>query len=223
MAGVRTGIDVGRLAAAAKRPGIDPRVWLTLAVVQDVGFDPDEGIFVDLQYQPSGELETALLGAPHAGNGFGAYFPVKVDDTVLVAVPMGDPGHGPIIICRMWNAGDPPAADFGDGEEAVSDTILRVEDGTAYRVFAKNGDVSLQAEDGKVELSKVGASQSFVRGDDQKDALDAFLDALKAWAALVKSGIEAGGGTIENNLFNQALATAKNDLAAALSTKIKGE
>ncbi len=163
---------MGRVANAVSRPGIDPRVWLTLAVVRDVGYDVDEGIFVDVQFQPSGTIETCLLGAPYAGAEFGAYFPVNVDDTVLVAVPSGDPSTGPILIQRMWNSGDKPHADFqseDEDEEPTQDVVLRIQPGSKLKIRTSDdgdgveitvegdGDALIQATgNGKVLIQATG-------------------------------------------------------------------
>src|SRR5216683_3334457 len=104
----RASIDLSKLSAAAARPGIDTRIWLTLAVVKELGYDSAEGIFADVQFQPSGEIETCFVGSAYSGGQFGMYCPLRVGDTVLVAVPSGDPNNGPIIISRQWDASDPP-------------------------------------------------------------------------------------------------------------------
>lgn len=210
---VRTRTDVGRLASATARPGNDPRVWLTLAIIKELGFDSEEGLFADVQYQPSGDFETALIAGPCAGSRFGSWRPLAVDDTVLVAVPMGDPGHGPIVIARLWNAGDKPPEDFGSGEEPSSDWIDILAPGKHYILKTSDG--------GQIKL--LDASQSYVRGDDYADALGDFLSAMNIWIGLVKDGITAGGGTLVNVAFEQAISTLQNARNTYLSTKIKGE
>lgn len=154
------------MSAAVSRPGIDPRVWITLAVVKDVGFDPKEGCFADVQFQPGGELETCYFGSSYAGGGFGEHNPLKVDDTVLVAIPMGDPGLGPIVISRFNNAGDPPPAEFGEGDEPSNDRVLRVEPGRNLRIYVSEGaKVSIACETGaRVELG--GENLSIIPGQE---------------------------------------------------------
>lgn len=140
----RRHIDAGRLSALASRPGIDSRVWLTLAAVKDVGFDEDEGTFVDVQFMPGGELETCYLGSPYAGDSFGDHCPVNIEDTVLVAVPMGDPAYGPIIIARFNNASDPPHEDFDS-----QDRVIRAKPGQNVKVVASQGaTIQIHVEDG---------------------------------------------------------------------------
>lgn len=213
---VRSRPDVRALGAGVSYPGIDPRVWLTLATVVDVGFDSNNGIFVDVKYQPDGTDETALLTAQHTGTRCGSYRPVKEGDTVVVAVPKGDPGNGPVIIARCWNAGDPPAAEMGDGDDAVNDWIDVLDTDSNYVMKTQGeGIIKWQAAD-----------QSFVRGDDQKDAIDTFADELNTWAVAVAAGIVNAGGAINADAqarFLEAITSFKTSITNALSTKIKGE
>ena len=221
---MRTSPDVGAMSAAVSRPGIDPRVWLTLAVVSRVGFDADEGPFADVQYQPGGENETALIGSSYAGNEFGDWGDVAEGDTVLVAQPMGDPGNGPVIICRMWNAGDAPFSEMGDGDTPTTNRVIRVKPGSKFVVRTSgDGDGIDMRTGGDGIVGFQDASQAYVRGDDQKQALDAFLASFDTWIELVRLGIVAGGGTLDNTTITQASQTLRNGLANALSTKIKGE
>lgn len=141
-------LDAAKLASLASRPGVDPRVWLSLAVVTEVGFDPKEGLFADLRFVPTGEEETAYIGTNYAGKGFGEHSPLAKDDLVLVAVPGGDPGLGCIIIARWNSAADKPPAEFGDGDEPTKDRVLRVEPGQNLRIYVSGGGkVSIVAEE----------------------------------------------------------------------------
>ena len=223
MTGVRRTMDVGRLSAAASQPGIDTRIWLTLAVVTDIGFDAAEGVFVDVQYQPTGENETCYLAMPFAGSGFGVFFPVEVDDTVLVAVPSGDPNNGPWVIARAWNAGDAPPADFGDGDEPIDYVYFKGKDGKDMK-FVTQGD--------EAKILFQAGTQSFIRGEDYADAEAAFLDALSTFvrqistaatpappnAALTVASVIAAA-----EIFQPAITQFKEAKQNYLSTKIKGE
>src|ERR1700690_3179162 len=100
---VRTGVDTGRLAAAVSRPGIDPRIWVANATVMELGYDANNGLYADVQLQPSGDVETCMLGTPYARPNAGLWFPVSVGDRVLVCFPMGDPNQGPVIFARLWS------------------------------------------------------------------------------------------------------------------------
>lgn len=194
MTRARSSVDVGRLSAAASRPGIDPRVWLTLAVVEEIGFDPDNGVFADIIYQPDGTRETALVGAAYAGNEFGFYCPIEVGDTVLVAVAGGDPGNGPVIVSRMWGGPDKPSSDFQNADEsenATQDVVLRVKPGQKFKVRTSgssdgvditvegDGNVLIQATgDGKVYLGGTDGTEPIALGTTLKN----YLTELKNWA-----------------------------------------
>lgn len=154
-----SGVDSSDMARMTARPGMDTRVWLTLAVITELSFDAEHGIFADVQFQPGGDPETALLGGPYAGGEFGMYCPVAVGDTVLVALPMGDPGNGPVIIARMWSAADKPSADFGAGEVPSENVVLRAAPSKKLliRTSAGGGDIDLTIEgDGNFNLTLEG-------------------------------------------------------------------
>jgi hypothetical protein len=181
----RRGPDAARLSALVARPGIDPRVWLTYARVVQLGYDQNEGIFADVQYLPSGEEDTAFVGTPYAGDGFGMWAPLAVDDIVLVAVPEGDSNTGPTIIARGWNGADKPHANFKaeeqqDGSDVPADdfvlrarpekkVIVRTSSGGAVVIEVEGdgpctirtkgaGEVRIEAEgDGEINLEGKGA------------------------------------------------------------------
>ena len=137
----RTSIDAGRLAAAMQRPGIDPREWVTRARVMELGYDAENGLFADVQFLPGGEIETCLIGTGYAGNGFGAYAPLKIGDIVLVAIPQGDPGEGPVVFSRIWTAADKPPPELAQGDSTGADEptaapTFRLENGNTLRIVA---------------------------------------------------------------------------------------
>ncbi len=138
---VRRNLDASRLARAVSRPGIDPRVWLELGVVRELGFDAKEGIFADVVMQPNGNVETCCVATPYTGSvdgevGFGDWCPVDVGDTVLVGIPGGDSNRGPVVIARWWDSGDPPPAQIGDGEEPSKDLWRVVRPGRRFELLA---------------------------------------------------------------------------------------
>lgn len=199
MSRVSTKIDVRRLGEAVSFPGIDPRDWLQLATVTDQGFDPDEGIFVDVVYQHSGIPDTCYLGQAYAGAEFGEHCPVDIGDTVLVACPMGDPGYGPVIICRWNNSGDKPPADFKDPESSdddptpTRDRVLRMRPGQTYRIRTSgdgggvdvvcegNGNIVVNVNQGIVYLAGDPSSlQVPLQGVLNGEAIDPFTGATHA-------------------------------------------
>jgi hypothetical protein len=161
----RAALDVSRLSSLVQRPGIDPRINLTFAVVTELGFDATHGPFADVVFQPTGENETCLIGAAYAGGGFGMWGPLRVDDTVLVAVPNGDPNSGPVIIARIWDAADSPSADFknpvqDNGADVPSDDfVLRVRDGQKFTLrLSGSGAIDIKVEgDGETTIENAGA------------------------------------------------------------------
>jgi len=226
--------------SAANRPGADSRVWLCYATVTDLGFDRTQGIFADIQYTPSGDEDTAYFGAPYAGGGFGAYFPIAIGDTVLVANSMGDPANGPLIVGRFWNASDVPNAELaGEGDDPTKDSVIRIEPGQSLKIRSSGGgEVDIEVEGSGDFLIKAGglvkmqaASQSFVRGDDFANSLSTFLTALDVFC----DGITATPPAPLNAAMTQpALSALAQTLKAAsivlaqqsaiyLSQKIKGE
>ena len=143
---MRSAVDTSRLGEAIKRPGIDPRVWLTLAVVKAVSFDSEEGIFVDVQFLPDGHEETCILGSPYSSDSAGFYFPVEVDDVVIVAVPNGDTGAGPVIVSQLWNKTQKPSSEMGSGTEPSPDVTLRLRSGRKCLIVASDSEITIKGE-----------------------------------------------------------------------------
>lgn len=169
----RSTIDIGRLSAALSRPGIDTTLWLSLAQVTDVGFDGEEGgMFADVVLLPDQDEETCLIGSGYAGDGFGSFVPPKVGDLVLVAVPNGDVGIGPIIISRIWHGTAKPPTEFGDPDtdeptDATQNPTTVVEPQRTLRVVARD-DASLKIEvsgSGKVQIEAKGQAQVEITGE----------------------------------------------------------
>lgn len=130
-----------RLAAALRAPGIDPRLWLTLAVVRELGVDPEHGVFADLSLVPTGDKETALVGSGYTGDGYGVWAPLQKDDLVLVAIPRGDPAMGPVIISRLWSGSEKPPAELGasNGADPPTSPVIVVGPGQTLKVICRPG------------------------------------------------------------------------------------
>lgn len=159
-----SGLDFNMLSKAMTRPGIDPRSWCSLAIVQSVVIDEAAGVFCDVLLMPSKRRETARLGAAYAGSGFGFYAPVKVDDEVLVSAPGGDPAQGLVITQRLWSPADVPPAGL---EATPEDVVLVVEADKSLRLTVQgDGDVVVTAADGKVKLGGDAATRGVARLDD---------------------------------------------------------
>ena len=52
--------DPARLASLVSRPGIDPRIHLSLAVVDKVRVDPEHGVFADITLLPGEEPDDTV-------------------------------------------------------------------------------------------------------------------------------------------------------------------
>lgn len=139
-------------------PGVDSRFWIKLAHVDSVVVDPEEGIFADVTLLPESQTVTAFVGTSYAGDGFGFYAPIQVDDLVLVAIPDGDTDAGAWIIARGWNSADKPASDFRGSAPApvegapgmyqpVEEVILRAKPGTKTTIVVSAGaNVDIKVE-----------------------------------------------------------------------------
>lgn len=183
-------LDMGRLSQAVSRPGIDPRTWVSLAIVNSVVVDPVEGVFCGITLMPSEIEETARLGAAYAGNGFGFYAPPKVDDEVMVCAPSGDPSQGLVITGRLWSPSDVPPAEASSHPQ---DVLLKVEEGQTLRLKVSGG--------GKVYLGDDAGTQPVALGQSVQDYLEQvqlLFDTLLAWVpvpgdggAALKTALEA--------------------------------
>lgn len=170
---VSNSVDVGRLASAVSRPGIDPRIWSSLAFVTAIHMDAEHGPFADVVLLPDGTQATARLGAVYAGGGFGFYVPVEVDDEVKVEAPSGDPAAGIIISTRQWSAADkPPQAAI----DHPTDVLLHLKPGTTLRIIASGG--------GKLLLGGDASSEALVLGNVLVQALTELLTQGKLMAPL---------------------------------------
>jgi hypothetical protein len=161
------GIDIQRISMAVERPGIDPRVWCSLAIVTDFHVDPDVGPLADVELIPDETPHTARLGTLYSGNGFGFYAPVEVDDEVLVVAPSGHPDNGLVIVARMHSASDPPPAQASSNP---SDVLLHVEADNDLRIVVTG--------DGTVRIGSPSAAEPLVLGTQLKNLLSTVLGSL---------------------------------------------
>ena len=174
-------IDFASLGRALARPGMDPRSWCSLAIVQSVVVDEAEGVFCDVLLMPSKRRETARLGAAYAGSGWGLYAPPMVDDEVLVSAPSGDPAQGLVITSRLWSPADVPPADAATHPE---DVLLTVRPDKSLRLVVSGG--------GKVILGGAEASQPVALGGVVSAAGNE-LDptTMAGWMAAVSTALTA--------------------------------
>lgn len=215
-------MDPYRLADLVRGPGLDTRIHLTLAVVDDVCYDDSEGnqgVYADVTYLPEGTPETVLVGSMYAGAGFGLYCPLVIGDMVLVAVPGGNSDAGPVIISRIWDSGDPPPSDIAGDTQAdgtkdpTEDFVLRVESNTNLRIrTAGSGNISMKSEgSGEIRIEQAGTGNIVLKvadghlcyvGDETGaepialgQTLKDFLDSLRSWISTHTHAYAPGTGT----------------------------
>lgn len=154
MARSRTVPSASRLAAMTSRPGADPRVWLTQATVTEVGYDPEAGLFADVETKPDNDRLTCLIGSSFVGNNYGSYSPVQVGDYVLVAIPNGEMEEPPVIVSRMWSSWLKPPPEIAQDDDPMTDDptahpTVRAQDGGKVRLVGRNGaELLVEVSDG---------------------------------------------------------------------------
>ena len=179
---VLSSIDTERLANAVSRPGIDPRIWVSYAVLTSEPYvetiEGEEDVIANIMLLPSGMQETARVGAIYAGNGFGLYAPLHIDDEVLVVAPSGDPDEGMVITQRLWSPADKPPAELAENTE---DVLLVVETDKNLRIKTLGaGNVILAVDTGKVFLGAETGTEPAAKGQTLKDYLDAIASVFNS-------------------------------------------
>jgi phage baseplate assembly protein gpV len=165
---VRTRLDVGSLAKAVSRPGIDPRRWIELGQVTERGVD-ENGVFVDVRLLPSMDLVTCYVTSRDATPDGGSLCAPAVGAIVVVAFPGGDENGGGFVLGQVWNGSAAPPAEFRGALplEPTDDPVTVVRAGATLRLVAREG-ASIRLEvsgPGKVELVSTGESTVEVRSE----------------------------------------------------------
>ena len=171
-------IDAGRLSLLVSRPGVDPRIWSSLAVaLGDSVMDSENGVFVDVQLMPTGDQYTARVAADYAGKGFGFYAgTIHQDDELLVESPSGDPAIGIVVVRRLFSAAELPPQDAIDNPADVCLTVekdcnlrLRVQGQGQVFITTAGADVTVSTGGGDVTMDSGGGSVYLAENSD--DAL----------------------------------------------------
>lgn len=234
---VRRRIDMQRLRDATRGPGADTRTWVALGVVDDdddaIRWETPWGWIVDVTIQ-GGPLDQETIPCrvplPFAGDARTQSAPIARGVEVLLLLPEGDPNAMPIAWGMLHNE-RAPVPDTVNGDDldealATSTHVLVTPHAVAEQIegtrTVKTGDTH-QILGPKIELADAGAAQSYVRGDDQKSALDDFLTSFSTWTGAVKVAITSLGGALDNTAIDLAVTQLRNGLSGALSSKIKGE
>lgn len=173
-------LDVGRLGAALARPGIDTRVWESLAVARGESVvNPQHGVFVNVTLLPTGEKYTARVPSIYAGAGFGLYSKIHDGDELLVAIPSGNAAEGPVVVSRLWSASDLPPQ---DAITTPDDVILVVEQDKNLHIKVQGqGQVNIDTDGGNVRVNAASGNVAMVANE-----VDLGEDAPTDYAALAQ-------------------------------------
>lgn len=220
---VSSTLDIGRLGAALARPGMDPRVTCSLAYAVGESNVSDQGHFVDVLLAPSGIALTCQVAEKYEGPSFGDYAPIHLNDELFVAFPDGDMNHGGVVLGRLYSVADPPPQAVLDNP---GDSAKVMESGKTYRLVVSGG--------GKILLADANASQSFVLGDDfrnaesskDSDLQGAFTDGQVAMdlaasqflLGAILNAVPIVGGALALPMFTVVASTAFANMAIAQTT-----
>lgn len=243
----RKRVDVRRLGEAVSYPGIDPRTWVGIALVEDEEdartWDPELGWVVDVAML-GGDLdgETELpcrVSEGLGGDGYGEFLPPAAGCEVVVALPSGDPEESPVIVGRSHNArtAKAPATIHGlpiSGDVETSSLVAvspfdteikrsaysRREEYEGERWHVMAPLLVLEATTGQVRLGSDEASQSAVLGDDYTEQLVEAVDGI-----LGVLGSLTGPSTLPDlpTFIARWESVIKPALGAALSDRVKVE
>lgn len=192
-----------------------------LATVEAYRVDRN-GIFFDLTGQPLGESLVARL-LTDCGDDYGRFVPFDVGDTVLYAVPMGDPGDGVWVLGRFFEEAEKVPQDIVDGK---TDEWWVAKPGRKLTLQTAGGDavLSMAAKDGTKGVLRLGsktAAESYVLGDTYKSLETTFLTALFTYVDAVATAVPATVAAAAP--FKLAITAFKDGYNNALSERIKGE
>lgn len=182
---MRTTPDTASMGRGVSYPGIDPRLWISLAVVTELGVDPANGVYADVQLIPSGDLQTCRVGIAYGGPGYGAWFPLAKDDLVVVLFPRGDPAEGPVITSRLWSGSDPPPRELAtaNGDDPPTQPVIVVGEGQTVRIVCRPGATVEVVGD-----SPASAADPVTLSAPNDSNWQRLADALAAWTPVPTDG-----------------------------------
>jgi uncharacterized protein involved in type VI secretion and phage assembly len=216
-------IDLGRMSHGLQRPGMDTRVWSSLAYAEGDSVVADDGMFVDVVLLPHGDSLTARVPAEYAGKGFGLYAKIYENDELLIEIPRGDPAEGPVVVRRLWNKRDkPPDEAVANPEDVVlvvqKDKHLRLITSGSGKAYVKSAD-TVTLESPKVRLGAEDATEKLVLGNTYKGAEQQFLAQLNAAAATLTA---AGASLSAAGALMVASPNAAGPIVAAAGASMTG-
>lgn len=200
--------DTSRLSQAVQRPGIDPRIWCSLAIASSASeIDADFGEFVEVQLLPSGDSVNCYVGSAYAGASFGEHQQkILKEDMLCVLIPSGDPSEGGVVVSRLHNQQDKPSQlaidnprDYARQQE--KDTSWRlVLTGAGQWLFEGEDEVHFKsakkatheaetfiAKTGNVRLGDESATEPVLLGNTYRAAEETFLAQVQAASTTLQS------------------------------------
>jgi hypothetical protein len=207
------------MGRALSHPGIDPRVWASEAVVKAVNVAAD-GVYLDVLLIPDNVMETARWSTMYAGDGFGLYFPVRIDDTVMVVAPSGEPDYGLVAGPCWWS---PAEAVPQDAINNPNDALLVMQTNRNVR-FVTQGS-------GNLVLDPRGTGKVLLGGEasTRPVLLDVLLDQLNNHTHLNVtvgagvSGVPASASTVPVPTTPATPNVFTDPTAPARATKANGK
>jgi hypothetical protein len=223
---------------AISGPGADTRTWIALGRVLErddaIRWDSELGWLVDLGLlgEDDGEEITARVAWSYLEAGGARVDPPPPGGVCVVVIPAGDLNLEPTIAGYLQTS-DLTAPQSIQGEDVDAELARATHLLATSRAlrWAIEGDVRISSE-GTIYLAEPDATQSFVRGEDQRDALRDGFDAVDAVIqGLATAPVVSGGSPIGNVSLDPAtlaqwaaaLAQLRQALTDALSTRIRGE
>ncbi len=165
-------IDLSSLAEGISRPGMDPRQWISNALVERVDpvlFDDELGPLVSVTLEPGGEQVQARVGSGIAGDGEAEYFPFVEGDEVLVALPQGNPRGGAVIIARLHNKRAPFPSGSVAGQDPTKNAFAFKRTRTPF-ISEHEGPVMIRSSISEALIS-IDTKGTITMRDGQKSAL----------------------------------------------------
>lgn len=103
-------MSVDRGAQRAINDLVDIPVYMGVGQVTAVESHPQWGYLVTLEMRPGGLAVQARMATPGAGSARGDYWPIAVDDEVVVLFPDGDPNRAIVAGFLPSSAAAPPTS-----------------------------------------------------------------------------------------------------------------
>lgn len=186
----RQALDTSRMAKAVSRPGIDPRTWVALGRVVEVGFNNGWVVACTiLEGALCGEDVSCDVSAPFAHALSMASVPIEVGDVAVVVMPGGDANNMGIVV-GFIHAPNTHVASRVNGQDVglpLAQRAIVLSNSTA-EVELSFKSVRLSADQVRIGPG-IDAQQPFVRGRAFVDALDDFLQDTSDMIGTASSGL----------------------------------